>query len=207
VVDGFVRFGVGSPESEWSWWFGTAVSYRDRMSDLDGLSRDELVAALAERDAVIAVLMGEIERLNRRVGMNSSNSSMPPGSDGPAARAKRASKRKRKPSPRGRGGQAGHEGRGLQRVAVPDQVEVLAPSGCGSCGVPLGDVAGRVTSRIQVFDTPPVKMRVTEYRLMAVPCPGCKLVTCATPPAGVAGPCCYGPNIRAATALLACTGT
>ena len=176
------------------------------MSDLDGLSRDELVAALAERDAVILVLMGEIERLKRRVGMDSSNSSMPPGSDGPAARAKRAGKRKRKPSPRARGGQAGHDGRGLQRVAVPDQVEVLVPSGCGSCGVPLVDVAGRVRSRIQVFDTPAVKMQVTEYQLMAVTCPGCRLVTCATPPAGVAGPCCYGPNVRAATALLACNG-
>ena len=54
------------------------------MSDPDVLSREELVAALAERDAVIAVLVAEIEQLKRRVGMDSSNSSMPPGSDGPA---------------------------------------------------------------------------------------------------------------------------
>jgi transposase len=176
------------------------------VSDLDGLSRDELLAALAERDAVIAGLIAEIEALKRRVGMDSSNSSMPPGSDGPAARAKRAKQRKKTPSPRARGGQTGHEGRGLQRVAVPDRIEVLTPAGCGGCGVALSDVAGRVASRIQQFDTAPVKLQVTEYQLVAVTCPDCTLVTRAAAPQGVAGPCCYGPNVRAATALLACNG-
>ncbi|WP_342768758.1 IS66 family transposase [Allorhizocola rhizosphaerae] len=42
--------------------------------------------------------------------------------------------------------------------------------------------------------------------MMAVPCGGCGAVTRAAAPAGVAGPCCYGPNVRAATALLACNG-
>jgi hypothetical protein len=59
------------------------------VSDPDSPSREELVAALAQRDAVIEVLLAEIEQLKRRVGMDSSNSSMPPGCDGPAARAKR----------------------------------------------------------------------------------------------------------------------
>src|SRR6185503_13996503 len=31
-------------------------------------------------------------------------------------------------------------------------------------------------------------------------------VTRAAAPGGLAGPCCYGPNVRAATALLACNG-
>jgi hypothetical protein len=126
------------------------------------LSREELLAALAERDAVIAVLLVEIEALKRRAGMDSSNSSMPPGSDGPAARAKRGKQRKRQSSPRARGGQAGHEGHGLQRVANPDHVEIIAPQGCGGCGLDLAGVAGRVISRIQVFDTLPVKLQVTE---------------------------------------------
>ena len=73
------------------------------------LSREELLVALEERDAVIAALLVRIEQLERRVGMDSSNSSMPPGSDGPAARAKRAKARSRKPSQRKRGGQDGHE--------------------------------------------------------------------------------------------------
>ncbi len=97
------------------------------------MSREELLAALVERDAVIAGLLAEIERLKRRIGMDSSNSSLPPGSDGPAARAKRA-KRKGKRSPRRRGGQDGHEGHHLRRVADPDHVEVLVPPGCAGCG-------------------------------------------------------------------------
>jgi transposase len=134
------------------------------VSDPDSPSREELLAALAERDAVIEVLLAEIEQLKRRVGVDSSNSSMPPGADGPAARDKRAKQRRSKLSPRPRGGQARHEGHILQRVADPDFVEVLAPAGCGGCGRDLAGVAGRVASRIQVFDTtPPVKLQVTEY--------------------------------------------
>jgi transposase len=143
---------------------------------------------------VIAVLRAEIEMLKRRAGMDSSNSSMPPGADGPGARVRRGKQRKAKSSPRRRGGQAGHEGRGLERVADPNRVQVLVPAGCGGCGADLAGVAGRVGSRIQVFDTPPVKLEVTEYRLTAVTCPGCRAVTRAAAPDGVAGPCCYGPG-------------
>ena len=173
------------------------------MSVPDGASREELLAALAERDAVIDALLVRIEVLERRVGMDSSNSSMPPGSDGPAARARRAKQRRKKQSPNRRGGQPGHDGRGLARVAVPDRVQVLTPTGCDGCGRSLSGMPGRVSSRIQVFDTPPVRLQVTEYELTAVACPGFRVVTRAAAPAGVAGPCCYGPHVRAATALLA----
>ncbi len=176
------------------------------MSIPDSASREELLAALAERDAVIEALLVRIEVLERRVGMDSSNSSMPPGSDGPAARARRAKSRTKKPSPNPRGGQPGHEGHRLQRVAVPDRVEVLTPTDCGGCGQSLAGVPGRVSARIQVFDTPPVKLQVTEYQMHAVTCPGCSSVSRAPAPDGLAGPCCYGPNVRAATALLACNG-
>ena len=175
------------------------------MSD-PGLSREELLAALDERDVVISVLLVRIADLERRVGMDSSNSSMPPGSDGPAARARRAKQRKKNPSPRPRGGQAGHEGRGLERVAVPDRIEVLTPGACSRCSAGLAGIGGRVRGSVQVFDTPPVKLEVTEYRMLAVTCRRCAAITRAETPAGMHGPCCYGPNVRAATALLTCNG-
>jgi transposase len=75
---------------------------------------------------------------------------------------------------------------------IRTSVQVLAPNG--------------VASRVQVFDTPPVKLQVTEYRMLAAQCPGCGQTTLAAAPAGVAGPCRYGPNVKAATALLACNG-
>ncbi|MGP3966002.1 DUF6444 domain-containing protein, partial [Nonomuraea sp. 3N208] len=84
---------------------------------------DELRAAVAERDAVIRALLAEVEQLKRRAGMDSSNSSMPPGSDGPASRAKRAKKPKKR-SPRPRGGQAGHEGHALAWRSDPDQITI-----------------------------------------------------------------------------------
>lgn len=165
-----------------------------------------MLTALEERDAVIAALLVRIAELERRVGMDSGNSLMPPGSDGPAARARRAKQCSRKPSQRKRGGQPGHAGRALERVAHPDCIEVLAPDQCVGCGASLADRAGRIASRVQVFDTPPVKLKVTEYRMLAVPCPDCAMVTRASAPAGAHGPCCYGPNVTAATALLACNG-
>ncbi|MGP3966059.1 IS66 family transposase, partial [Nonomuraea sp. 3N208] len=173
--------------------------------DPDGLSREELLAALAERDAVIAALLAEIEQLKRRVGMDSSNSSMPPGSDGPAARAKRAKKPKKR-SPRPRGGQPGHDGHALAWRTTPDQVTMVCPPNCAGCGHTLAGLEGKVGARVQVFDTPPVKLQVTEYRMVQVACPACRRTTRAATPAGLAGPCCYGPNVRAATALLACAG-
>jgi hypothetical protein len=51
-----------------------------------------------------------------------------------------------------------------------------------------------------------VRLQVTEYQMIEVACPACRKVTRAATPAGLAGPCCYGPNVRAATALLACNG-
>jgi hypothetical protein len=169
-------------------------------------SREALLAMVAERDAVIAALLVRFEQLERRVGMDSSNSSMPPGSDGPVARARRAKERSRKPSQRKRGGQGGHEGHGLERVAKPDRIEVVSPAACAGCGGQLRGVSGQVAGSVQVFDTPPVKLQVTEYRMLKVTCPRCAAVTKAAAPLGVHGPCCYGPNVRAATALLACHG-
>lgn len=182
------------------------------MSGPQELSREELLAALdelraavAERDAVIRALLAEVEQLKRRAGMDSSNSSMPPGSDGPASRAKRAKKPKKR-SPRPRGGQAGHEGHALAWRSDPDQITIIAPDACAGCGSTLADLAGKVVARVQMFDTPPVKLQVTEYRMVKVTCPACRATTRAATPAHLAGPCCYGPNVRAATALLACAG-
>ena len=163
------------------------------MPDPRELSREELLAALAERDAVIAVLLAEIEQLKRRVGLDSPNSSMPPGSDGPAGRARRARK-PRKRSPRRRGGQPGHEGHALAWRADPDQVTVVAPGRCAGCGGDLASLEGTVAARVQVSDIPPVRLQVTEYRMAQVACPACRMVTRAAAPAGLAGPVLLRPG-------------
>ncbi|GGO81383.1 IS66 family transposase zinc-finger binding domain-containing protein [Nonomuraea cavernae] len=82
----------------------------------------------------------------------------------------------------------------------------MSPTECGGCGGRLDDIEGTVAAQVQMFDTPPVKLQVIEYRMVKVACPGSRRTTRAATPASLAGSCCYGPNVRAATALLACNG-
>src|SRR5262249_21103136 len=104
------------------------------------------------------------------------------------------------------GGQKGRQGKGLDRVATPDRIEVIEPSGCAGCGASLAAAAGEVAATVQVFDIEPVVLRVTEYQMMRRVCSGCAGVSTADAPAGVFGPACYGPNVTAATTLLAAEG-
>ena len=84
--------------------------------------------------------------------MDSSSSSMPPGSDGLAARARRA-KKPGKRSLHPRGGQPGHEGHSLAWRSDPDRVSVVTPGQCAGCGHDLAGLEGTVAARVQVSDT------------------------------------------------------
>ena len=181
----------------------------------------EQAAQLAAQAVLIEALRVELEALRRQVGRDSSNSSQPPSTDGPGAKAKakagkRPAGRQSQQSPDGQpaadepgrprrkqGGQPGHRGSGLAPVATPDHREPVEPSCCGGCGAGLAGAPGQVASRVQVFDLPTFSLAVTEYLLMRRRC-GCGHVTTASPPAGVrGGPTCYGPNATAAATLLA----
>lgn len=164
----------------------------------------ELVAVLT---AKVEVLQIEVAALRRQLGRDSSNSSQPPSQDGPAARArdKAAEKPRGRATGRRPGGQKGHRGTGLERVAAPDARVPVEPGACGGCGAGLAGAPGQVASSVQVFDIPTVALHVTEHLLMRRTC-GCGHVTTAAPPPGVAGgPTCYGPNVVAAATLLAST--
>ena len=169
----------------------------------------ELVASQAaiirEQAAVIEAQAVEIERLTARVaelearlGANSRNSSKPPSSDGLAKPAPRSLRRGsgRKP-----GGQDGHPGRTLCQVADPDEVVRHEPSWCGGCGRGLGRAVVAGTVRRQVFDIPPIRVRVVEHRLVAKRC-GCGTVTRAVSPGGVNAPVQYGPTMTAVIVYL-----
>jgi transposase len=161
---------------------------------------------VAEQGALIETLRGEVAALRRQAGRDSSNSSQPPSQDGPAAKSKagkQAARRARAGRPQG--GQKGHPGAGLQMAARPDETRVIEPGTCGGCGAGLAGSEGRVASRVQVFDIPPMALTVTEYRMMRRAC-GCGQVTTARAPAGVSGgPACYGPGVVDAATLLAST--
>ena len=84
----------------------------------------ELVVAQAAR---IIEQDARIADLERRLGMNSKNSSTPPSSEG---LAKPSAKSLRKPSGRKPGGQQGRQGRTLRQVADPDEIIRHEPSCC-----------------------------------------------------------------------------
>lgn len=104
---------------------------------------------------------------------------------------------------RAQGGQKGHRGSGLERVAVPNRTEPVEPPACGGCGGDLTGAEGQIASSVQVFDIPTFSLAVTEYLMMRRVC-GCGRATTADLPPGVrGGPACYGPNVTAACTLLA----
>src|ERR1700687_2723847 len=91
-------------------------------------SREELIA-------LVAALKAQIAELERRLGLNSSNSGKPPSSDGLKKPARVKSLREH--SGNKPGGQKGHKGETLRQVADPDQVIDHYPPACATCGVGL----------------------------------------------------------------------
>ena len=90
-------------------------------------SMDDLLALVAALQAENASLKARLAELERRLGLNSSNSGKPPSSDGLKKPARVTSLRDR--SGKKPGGQKGHKGETLRQVADPDVVIDHYPSG------------------------------------------------------------------------------
>ena len=109
-------------------------------------AKDTEIAALeagqARQAEVIRRLELRVAELDRRLEMDSSNSSSPPSKEPLAAKARqraarRASLRERSPMRRP-GGQPGHRGAGLEPARDPDRAEKAdPPTECRSCGAGL----------------------------------------------------------------------
>jgi transposase len=151
----------------------------------------ELVVRQAER---IEQLEAEVAELRRQLGQHSRNSSRPPSSDSPFT--KPAPRSLRRKSGRRPGGQPGHPGSTLALVDNPNERKRHEPGPCTGCGASLEDAAEVGMERRQVFDLPPVTVRVVEHQLIARRC-DCGATTCGTAPQGVAAPTQYGPRITA----------
>jgi transposase len=159
-------------------------------------SREELIALIAAQAVEIAALKAQIAELERRLGLNSSNSSKPPSSDGLKRPARVKSLRER--SGKIPGGQNGHKGETLRQVTDPDEVVDHYPSACSTCGEGLDPETSVGHSARQVFDLPePAPLVVTEHRAHDCRCEVCGAKTRALFPDGVNAPVQYGPRITA----------
>lgn len=178
------------------------------MSDSSRPSYEELAALVVLQAAMIESLSAEVvelwsrvAELERRLGQNSKNSSLPPSSD------RFSGKGKRPPRGRGRkpGKQPGTPGAGLEMSADPDEIIDHVPTGCGGCGADLADFDGRLAAgatsagyvRRQVHDLPErIAAHVREHRVHRRRC-GCGHTTTAPAPADAPATVQYGPRLVA----------
>jgi transposase len=163
-------------------------------------SYERLAAVVVEQAEVIeglrvevAELRSEVVELKRRLAQNSRNSSRPPSSDGLSKPPPRSLRR---PSGRKPGGQQGHQGGHLEKVAVPDEVVDHVPLVCAGCQDDLCDEQDVGHLARQVFDLPEIRLRSREHRAHTRRC-GCGHETTAVFPDGVSAPTQYGPRVRA----------
>ena len=150
-----------------------------------------MVVRQAER---IEQLEAEVAELHRQLGQNSRNSSKPPSSDSPFT--KPAPKSLRRRSGRKPGGQPGHRGSTLALVDDPNERKRYEPGPCTGCGTDLRGAPEVSVERRQVFDLPPMTVRVTQHQLIARRCT-CGTTTFGSAPEGVTAPVQHGPRITA----------
>jgi transposase len=176
----------------------------DELPDLDRLSvaeKDDLIRTLWSMvrtlSAQVTTLQTKVLDLEARLAQNSRNSSKPPSSDG-LSKPKPKSLRKR--GERLTGGQKGHKGHTLEKVAQADRiVQHAPPAQCTSCRRLLPEA--RVVETRQVFDLPPLRFEVTEHQVLAAQC-ACGNICRGELPDDIFSPVQYGPNVLAAVVHL-----
>ena len=181
---------------------------------------------LAERDAEVGALRAGLEaarererrlelrlaELERRLGMDSSDSGTPSSKERigakEARRARRQESERERRKDRKRGGQPGHPGKGLARDPDPgEKKEAPPPAECRRCKAGLGGAeAVAEPGWAQVIDVEVIR-KVAEWALPGLVCPCCGAVTFAVPPPGAhAGSVSYGAVLNAAAVLLTAYG-
>lgn len=153
-----------------------------------------------EKDVLIMARLERIEELERRWGLNSTNSGKPPSSNG-MKKPSRVTNQREKTS-RKAGGQAGHEGTTLRQVANPDKVIDYWPPVCLGCGGVLGSEQATEHEKRQEFDLPQPRVEVTEPRTHRCWCPACGTETRAAFPAEVKAAAQYGATVEAGVVYL-----
>jgi len=134
-----------------------------------------LILQLVETVEPLRARVAELERKVALLTRDSSNSSKPPSSDGPAAKPK--ARRPMKSKKRKPGGQPGHKGANRDLIPIEEVNEVIPvfPDACDHCGAvltrePDSDQSNGKYWRHQVLDIPEPKQEVTEYHLHCIRC-------------------------------------
>ena len=180
--------------------------------DLESLDRAALIGLVRQLVKVVetlsevgkdlaaqnAKLQAYVAELEARLAKNSKNSSKPPSSDPPFKNLTPPSLRPADGKKKS-GGQPGHPGQGLKKVAEPDHFEPHHPDSCAHCGYCLTNVPASPSGRWQVFDLPAqMKIAVTEHQRFSRCCPHCHKESNGALPMWLSEttPCQWGPGCR-----------
>lgn len=145
------------------------------------LAPDLSILSHEEKDTLILSLFARLDALESKVNKTSQNSSKPPSSDGLAKKTSSL----REPSGKPPGGQTGHKGTTLKRVAEPTgTANHCLPRQCVRCHSALPLEQAVVAERRQVLDVPATVFDVIEHRTLAVTC-GCGQAHVSSFPADV----------------------
>lgn len=151
-------------------------------------------AALKQR---IKTLEKRLEELERRLGMNSQNSSKPPSSDPPGTQGSSPKQRRKK-----RGGQKGHQAhlKSLLPKSKVDRFIPLKPDVC-SCGSTNLEDTTEPPLRHQYVDLPPIEPIVWEYLQHVCRCKDCGALIYARLPDAIKRRH-FGPGVLAIVGIL-----
>lgn len=178
----------------------------EQLNLLETLPRESLLSLIQHQAEQIellkvqnAALQARVDKLEAQLAKNSSNSNQPPSSDG---LKKPQPKSRREKGKRKSGGQVGHAGDTLKRVAAPDEVVVHPLTVCRHCQQDLSKTSVERVVKRQVFDLPPLRLQVSEHQAQVKVCPCCRQRSRAAFPSGVKAPTQYGPQVLAQAAYL-----
>ena len=176
----------------------TVLPELDRQQ-LEKLDTSSLVELILEMQGQLAEQRELIQTLQNRLAKDSHNSGKPPSSDGLKKRKTRSLRQK---GQRPQGGQPGHKGGTLRKVATPDHTELHPVVACPHCQTDLAAIEPLNHEKRQVFDVPPVRIEVTEHQAEIKRCPGCGQYVKGEFPAHVTQPTQYGPRVKAQASYL-----
>lgn len=143
-----------------------------------------------------------VRELQARLGINSTNSSLPPSANPPGA----PKPVQKQPTGRKPGGQPGHPPH-LKELLPAERVAKIVPfvpERCGKCQAPLppeADADDPAPTRHQVAELPSLLAEITEYQGHARICPCCGEVTRASIPEAIRAHGC-GPRLTATLTYL-----
>ena len=167
-------------------------------------------ARTAASAATVVALREEIKDLTtkfalvmEKLSQNSSNSHLPPSSDGPGATTRNQRRAAKKKPKRGPGGQPGHKGayRELLPSESVDTVIDLFPEVCEGCGAQLRGTPDIDASRYQQLDIINYRPHLTEWRRHMVGCDRCSAQTRAEYDSSVIPALAFGPRVTSIVAL------